>query len=405
MSRFVARTLAPVLLRASREFPAVVLTGPRQSGKTTLLRRLFPRAGYVSLEPLDVRAAAQADPRGFLALHPPPVILDEVQHAPDLLPYLKELIDARRSARGRWLLTGSQNLALGAQVGETLAGRAAVLQLLPLSRRELDGAPDRPLPWERAAAKARGPGVAHGALWSSIVRGGYPELALARRRDATLWHRSYLQTYLERDVRGLRQVGSLTEFRAFLVMLAARSGQLLNMADLARDLGVALNTVKAWIGVLEATYQIVVLRPWFANIGKRLVKTPKVYFTDSGILCHLLGFESARAAATSPLAGAIFETAVIGELFRALVHRGAAPRLGFFRSATGLEVDVIVEHGGAVVPIEIKASATPRPAMAASIEALRGYLGERLGRGFVVHGGEERLPLGRAVEAVPLWAL
>ena len=218
-----------------------------------------------------VRAAAATDPRGFLEAYPPPVILDEVQYAPDLLPYIKERIDQRRSRRGQYLLTGSQNLLLISRVTETLAGRAAMLRLLPLSRREALGNAERPLPWEKGGQEPPARTSSFRGLWTGLLRGGYPELVVEPDRDIALWHTSYIQTYLERDVRSLRQVGDLTSFQAFLRALAARSGQLLSLSDLARDLGVAVNTAKAWLSVLEATFQVLVLRPYFANVGKRLV--------------------------------------------------------------------------------------------------------------------------------------
>jgi predicted AAA+ superfamily ATPase len=234
-----------------------VLTGPRQSGKTTLLKHLFGAAsGYVSLEPFDVRAAAAADPRGFLEMNPPPVIFDEVQYAPGLLPYIKERIDERRSARGQYSLTGSQYLVLAAQVTESMAGRAAMLRLLPLSQREAAGQSTRPLPWERHAKTA--PAARHPLeRWRGFLRGGYPELVSEPDRDISLWHRSYVQTYLERDVRSLRQVGDLTSFQNFLRAPAAGAGQLLNLTDVARDLGVAVNTAKARLSVLEAAFQVI----------------------------------------------------------------------------------------------------------------------------------------------------
>jgi predicted AAA+ superfamily ATPase len=388
--KYIRRSLEPYLRRAASEFPAVVLTGPRQSGKTTLLKHVFgKRYGYVSLEPPDIRAAAETDPRGFLDTYPAPMILDEVQYAPDLLPYVKERIDGLRSRPGQYLLTGSQNLLLIERVTESLAGRAAMLR------------PGAPLPWESRKPGGGKKRSSYRQIWTSFIRGGYPELVAHPGRDVGLWHASYIQTYLERDVRTLRNVGDLSQFQSFLRLLAARSGQLLSLTDLARDLGTAINTVKAWLSVLEATYQVIVLRPYFANVGKRLVKTPKVYFTDVGTLCYLTGLKDPEHAASGPMGGWIMETAVLAEIVRALTHRGMEPRVYFWRTSSGAEVDFIVEVERKLVPIEVKLSATPRPAMAASIGEFQKDFGNRAQPGYVVHAGDVRLPLGAGVTALP----
>lgn len=399
---YISRSIETVLMKAASEFPAVVLTGPRQSGKTTLLQHLFSENNYVSLEAPDVRAAAIEDPRGFLDTYHPPVIFDEVQYAPGILPYVKERIDAHRNEPGQYLLTGSQNLLLAEKITESLAGRAAVLCLLPLSRREAEGSPFSLLPWESAERGGVKTGSFRRELWRDFLRGSYPELVANPGRDINLWQAGYVQTYLERDVRTIRQVGDLSQFQSFLRALAARSAQLINLTDLARDLGVAVNTVKAWLSVLEATYQVIVLRPYFVNVGKRLVKTPKVYFTDTGTLCYLAGLKDPEHAASGPLGGAIMETAVLMEIVKTLTHQGTEPRVYFWRTSAGAEVDIVVETADGLVPVEVKLSATPHPSMASSIRTFQEDFAEKALPGYVVHTGDIRLPLGPKVTALPL---
>jgi len=398
---YIKRTIEPVIVRAAREFPVVLLTGPRQSGKTTLLKHLLAKSHrYVSLELPDVQAAARNDPRGFLELNPPPVIFDEVQYSPGLLPYIKEMVDASRDRAGQYILTGSQNLLLAQGVTESLAGRAAILRLFPLTYREISNKPQAPFPWE-GKAKPQINGPAYKALWESFLRGGYPELVANPRRDRSLWHASYVQTYLERDVRSLRQIGDLSQFQSFLRALAARSAQMFSLSETARDLGLAVNTVKAWLSVLEATYQVIVLRPYFVSLGRRLVKNPKVYFTDVGTLCYLVGLRDPEHSMAGPMGGILMETAVVSEVFRTLNHRGKEPQIYFWRTSTGLEVDLLVDSGAHLIPIEVKLSTTPSRNMAKSIEVFGKDFPSKANKGYVVHPGDMRLPLSPNVWAWP----
>lgn len=401
-STYIPRSLEPVLEKALREFPAVVLIGPRQSGKTTLLKHLYgSQFPLVSLEPPDVRAAASTDPRGFLALYPPPVILDEIQYAPGLLPYIKERVDADRERPGQFILTGSQNLLLMQQVTESLAGRSAVLKLLPMTQREIQRNPHKLLPWEAGSAVSITEMPPPENLWPEILRGAYPELVSSPERDARMWQASYVQTCLERDVRNLRDIGDLTLFQTYLRALASRSAQLLNLSELARDVGVSVSTAKDWLSILEASFQVFLLRSYFVNVGKRLVKSPKLYFMDTGVLCYLVGLQEPHHAAAGPMGGAIFENLVAAELYKTLLHRGQEPMIYFWRTASGSEVDLLLESQGQLIPLEVKQSATPRLEMARGIISFQKDFGGKAGPGYVIHPGTTLLPLGEGTIALP----
>jgi uncharacterized protein len=357
--RFTPRKLENAVRSAARHFPAVVVTGPRRAGKTTLLRKLFPGARYVLLEDPDIQARVRSDPRAFLEELRPPVLFDEIQNVPELLDYVRTLIDTGPRHMGRWLFTGSQEAPLMRGVTESMAGRAAILQLLPLSLAE--------------TAKA------------DVLHGGFPEV-LARPKSRGLWFASYLQTYLERDVRAITSVRDLVTFRRFLALVASRHGQILNKTDLAAPLGVSVPTIGEWLSILETTGQIVLVPPYFENFGKRLIKTPKLYWVDSGLACYLLGVTSQAELERSPFLEPLFEGFVAAEILKSQINLGARKELYYFRDQQGLEVDFLVPRpGGALWFIEAKATKTVRPSMASPLLSLQGAQKRRTGRMIVVH--------------------
>jgi predicted AAA+ superfamily ATPase len=329
------RTLIPVLKRFATLFPIVGITGPRQSGKTTLAKSLFSHLPYISLENLDTRLQAENDPRAFLENYQNGAIFDEVQHVPQLLSYLQGIVD-ENPEKGRYVITGSQNFALSSHVAQSLSGRIGMATLLPLSLKELD------LPHD---------------TYTSIFRGGYPGLHQLNMHPLEFYP-SYIQTYIERDVRQLKNIESLGRFQTFLKLCAGRIGQLINLSSLAQDAGISHTTARQWLTILEASYIIFTLQPYHQNFNKRLMKMPKLYFYDTGLACTLLGIEKEIQLESHYLKGALFENLMILEILKARTNKGLPANLYFWRDRTGHEVDLIGEWGGGIHAIEIKLGAT-----------------------------------------------
>ncbi|MEN8149018.1 MAG: ATP-binding protein [Planctomycetota bacterium] len=403
---YVPRRLTAAIERARDTFPAVLVTGARQSGKTTLLCEEYGGSHrYVSLERPEVRARAEADPVSFLRENGPPVILDEIQAAPELLHYVKERIDEERTP-GDWLLTGSQSFGLMQGVSQTLAGRTAVFHLDPLSTGECQAEAAS----ESLSDLLRGVFDGDGrdetgapSLMDWLLRGGFPEPCLNPNVDRQFWFSSYLQTYLERDVRDLANVTDLGAFRRFTFLVAAQTGRILNMSRLGRELGVTGPTIKRWMSVLEASGVVHLLPPYHRNLGKRIRRSPKVILLDPGLATFLLGLHSSDAIRQGPTWGTLVETAVITEWVKACRQRGVRPDLFYWQSIGGQEVDLVMEQDGIVYGIEVKSTATPRPSHAAGLARWLEAMGPSA-RGALACPVEEPCSLREGIRAIP-WHL
>jgi len=381
---WISRDIESRLLRSARTRPVVVLTGARQTGKTSTFHRLFPNYNFVSLDLPTEAEQAEKEPETFLRRHEPPAIVDEVQYAPALFRHLKVVVDANRSRHGQYLLTGSQKFTLTKNVSESLAGRADVVELETLSFSEIHAAMPG-IPVERA-----------------IVRGGFPELYAAPEIDHVAFYNSYLATYLERDVRSLANVGSLRDFERFLRACALRSANLLNKADLARDIGIAPSTANHWLSTLEASGQIVLLEPWFSNRTKSIIKTPKLYLSDTGLLCALLNIRSEEALRQSPAAGAVWETFVFAQLRARERTAGRVQSLFFWRDRTR-EVDFLCDIGGRLELFEAKWTEIANDNDAVNLKFVRDTIGKaRIASATVVSRAPNSYPLREGFRAAPI---
>lgn len=397
----IRRALEKKLRDAAARFPVVTVTGPRQSGKTTLVRSVFARHAYVSLELPDQRAFALEDPRGFLAQFDGPVVLDEAQRAPELFSYIPSRVD-ERDRPGQFVLTGSHHFLLLQGISQSLAGRCAILHLLPFSLSELEGRSaisveklGRQVPRTRRTPRHD--------LMNLLFAGFYPRI-----HDKGLpphdWLSGYYQTYLERDVRNVLKVGDLETFGRFVGLCAGRNGQLLNLSGLAADCGVTHTTAGRWISLLEASFVLLLLRPHFRNFGKRLIKSPKLYFLDTGLLCFLLRIRSPQELHTHASRGAVFESFVLSELHKNFLHRGERSSLYFWRDSAGHEIDLLIDWGSRLIPVEIKSAQTVAADFFDGLDYWKVAAGQSDGPAALIYGGEQAVKRHGAV-VVPWFAL
>jgi predicted AAA+ superfamily ATPase len=363
------REITPELQELAKQYPVVTVTGPRQSGKTTLVRHTFPNKPYINLEALDTQELIKSDFRAFLSRYPEGAILDEIQCVPELLSYIQVIVDERKH-KGMFILTGSHQLQLHEAITQSLAGRTALLNLLPLSLSEMHQA-----------------GIEI-SLDEALLRGGYPRI-FSDGLDPTKAYRNYFQTYVERDLRQLINIKDLVQFQRFIRICAGRIGQLLNLEGIGNDVGISSNTVKEWISILEASFILFRIQPYHENFGKRIIKSSKLYFTDVGLASYLLGIETITQIERDPLRGNLVENLIVTELIKSRLNQGKDPHLYFFRDTHGHEVDLIFQSGHQLVPIEIKASQTFNQDFLKNLRFFQELVGERMPKGVLIYSGHQ----------------
>ena len=365
----IKREIEKVLQELATQYPIITVTGPRQSGKTTLVKGVFSKKPYVNLENLSVRALAFSDPVGLLKKYPEGAILDEIQRAPELLSYIQEIVD-ENDQKGHFILSGSHQLELHQAITQSLAGRNVLLTLLPLSLSEL------------AAADI------NLELDQYLYQGFFPRI-YKDKLNPTTTYQSYVRTYIERDVRQLINIKDLHTFQQFIQICASRVGQILNVHSLSNDLGMSNHTIKSWLSILEASYLIVLLQPYYENFGKRIIKSPKLYFTDIGLVTYLLNIENLSQLERDPLRGHLIENLVVIELFKARYNKGREPNFYFFRDNNNNEVDLIFKLGNQLIPIEIKSGKTFHADFLKGLKYFKSLVDNRCDKGFLIYTGKE----------------
>lgn len=364
------RQIESELQQLATHYPVVTVIGPRQSGKTTLVQHTFPDKPYCNLEYPDQRALAEADPRSFLDKFPQGGILDEIQRVPKLLSYIQTIVD-QADQKGMFILTKSHQLELHQAISQSLAGRSALLTLLPLSLYEL------------------GYSGTEFSLDEIMIKGGYPRI-YKDGLDPTKAYRNYFQTYVERDLRLLINIKDLTQFERFIKICAGRVGQIVNLEEIGGEVGISSHTVKEWISILEASFILFRLQPYFENFGKRMIKSPKLFFTDVGFATYLLGIENETQLSRDPLRGHLFENLIILELFKWRLNHGLDPQLYYYRDVQKNEVDLILKKGNNLIPIEIKSSKTFHPEFLKRLLYFQELAGERASKGYLIYAGEQQ---------------
>lgn len=400
---YLERTLSKHILKASKFFPVVLVTGPRQVGKTTIFEASKnEKRRYITLDDPMLRTMAQKDPQLFLSTYKTPILIDEVQYAPQLFPYIKMIVDKEKKSGAFWL-TGSQVFTLMKNVTESLAGRVGILELQGLSQSEKLKFSKRGAFLPKANFKDEIPSFNVNSLYETIFKGSYPAVVTSKNADWQSFYRSYIATYIERDVKQIMNISQEGSFAKFLSVAAARTGQLLNYSDMARDCDVSISTVKSWISVLNTSGLIYLLYPYSNNITKRVVKTPKLYFYDTGLVCYLCRLWDSVSARDGIMAGALMETYVISEIIKSYIHNGLSPRMYFYRNKDGKEIDLILEENMTLFPVEIKRTTVPSTSDMKNfgvLDLIRGN--KQVGMGAIVCLIPQLLPLNRNVMAIPV---